>query len=101
MRQTLLDARHADGRRGLQVGPISFRLGRQAFPPVPVQSAMACNGHVVLMQVLRAAGIEYPRAIAVVFSARQGSVNAVKHLHEAYPDVGPAADHLVVLEYVS
>ncbi|KAK9841217.1 hypothetical protein WJX74_002016 [Apatococcus lobatus] len=38
-------------------------------------------------QVLRAAGIEYPRAIAVVFSARQGSVNAVKHLHEAFPDV--------------
>lgn len=68
------------------------------FSPVPVQSSMAYNGYNVLIaQVLRAAGIEYPRAIAVVFSARQGSVNAVKHLHEAFPDVGPATYHIFSL----
>lgn len=38
-------------------------------------------------QVLHAAGIDRPRAIAVGYTARQKAVGAVEALHEAYPGV--------------
>lgn len=38
-------------------------------------------------QVLHAAGISKPQAVAVAYSARQRAVHAVETMHEHYPDV--------------
>lgn len=64
---------------------VGRRFGHRGNPEVPTASTprRPCS----LSQVLHAAGIERPKAIAVGYTARQRAVTAVEALHEAYPGV--------------
>ena len=69
---------------------------RPALQPARVKGAREAGFNILYgdasrPSVLRAAGINNPRALAVVYTARARVVSAVHSLREEFPDVSPCA----------
>ena len=69
---------------------------RPAMQPARVKGAREAGFNILYgdasrPSVLRAAGVNNPRALAVVYTARARLVSAVHSLREEFPDVSPCA----------
>ena len=74
----------------------TYTACRPAVQPARVKGAREAGFNILYgdasrPSVLRAAGINNPRALAVVYTARARLVSAVHSLREEFPDVSPCA----------